>query len=76
MMKTHSDSLPLITLNIGALISDFLQLTKFRLAVSVVFSSVAGYLLAADQIQIQVLLGLFFWGVCYGRSFKCLQSMD
>tara|TARA_X000000950_G_C13845194_1_gene632006 strand:- start:638 stop:1549 length:912 start_codon:yes stop_codon:yes gene_type:complete len=62
MMKTHSDSLPLITLNIGALISDFLQLTKFRLAVSVVFSSVAGYLLAADQIQIQVLLGLFFGG--------------
>ncbi|PDH43346.1 MAG: protoheme IX farnesyltransferase [Flavobacteriales bacterium MED-G15] len=61
-MKTHSDSLPLITLNIGALISDFLQLTKFRLAVSVVFSSVAGYLLAADQIQIQVLLGLFFGG--------------
>lgn len=62
MMKTHSDSLPLITLNIGALISDFLQLTKFRLAVSVVFSSVAGYLLAADQILIQVLLGLFFGG--------------
>ena len=43
-------------------LTDFLQLTKFRLAISVVFSSLAGYLLAADKIETQVLLGLFFGG--------------
>lgn len=62
MMKTHSDSLPLYSIVIGTLVSDFFQLTKFRLAISVVFSSVAGYLLAVDKIEIQVLLGLFFGG--------------
>ena len=43
-------------------VSDFLQLTKFRLAISVVFSSVAGYLLAADQIDFSILSGLIFGG--------------
>jgi len=62
MMKTHSDSLPLISFNLVTFVSDFLQLTKFRLAISVVFSSVAGYLLAADQIEVSILLGLFFGG--------------
>ena len=62
MMKTHSDSLPLISFNFVTFVSDFLQLTKFRLATSVVFSSVAGYLLAADQIEVSILLGLFFGG--------------
>ena len=62
MMKTHSDSLPIVTFNFATLVSDFLQLTKFRLAISVVFSSVAGYLLAVDQIEVSILLGLFFGG--------------
>ena len=62
MMKTHSDSLPVLTLNFLSFFSDFLKLTKFRLAVSVVFSSVAGYLLAVDQIDMSILLGLFFGG--------------
>jgi heme o synthase len=62
MMKTHSDSLPLINFNLLTFVSDFLQLTKFRLAISVVFSSVAGYLLAVDQIQFSVLLRLFLGG--------------
>ena len=35
------------------LIDDVKQLTKMRLALSVVFSSLAGYLLASDNIQIQ-----------------------
>ncbi len=43
-------------------VCDFLQLTKFRLAISVVFSSVAGYLLAADQIDFSILSGLIFGG--------------
>ena len=62
MMKTRSDSLPVLTLNFLSFLSDFLKLTKFRLAVSVVFSSVAGYLLAVDQIDMSILLGLFFGG--------------
>tara|TARA_B100001059_G_scaffold44533_1_gene36911 strand:- start:30919 stop:31827 length:909 start_codon:yes stop_codon:yes gene_type:complete len=62
MMKTHSDSLPIVTFSFVTFVSDFLQLTKFRLAVSVVFSSVASYLLAVDQIEISILLGLFFGG--------------
>ena len=62
MMKTHSDSLPVIVFNPVSFLSDFLQLTKFRLAISVVFSSVAGYLLAVDQIETSILLGLCFGG--------------
>lgn len=62
MMKTHSDHLPLTTFSFVTFFSDFLQLTKFRLAISVVFSSVAGYLLAVDQVEISILLGLFFGG--------------
>ena len=62
MMKTHSDSLPLTSYNLVTFISDFLQLTKFRLAISVVFSSIAGYLLAVEQIEVSILLGLFLGG--------------
>ena len=62
MMKFYSNSLPVTSFNMGLIITDFLQLTKFRLAISVVFSSLAGYLLAADKIETQVLLGLFFGG--------------
>ena len=61
-MKFYSNSLPVTSFNMGLIITDFLQLTKFRLAISVVFSSLAGYLLAADKIETQVLLGLFFGG--------------
>jgi len=62
MMKTHSDTLPTTTFNLVTFVSDFLQLIKFRLAISVVFSSLAGYLLAVDKIQISILLSLFFGG--------------
>ena len=62
MMKFYSNSLSVTSFNIGLIITDFLQLTKFRLAISVVFSSLAGYLLAADKIETQFLFGLFFGG--------------
>lgn len=42
--------------------SDFKQLTKVGLSLSVVFSSLAGYLLAADQIDYVVLLMLAIGG--------------
>lgn len=45
-------------------IADFKEITKVRLAVSVVFSSLAGYLLAPGQIDIVALLLLAFGGYC------------
>ncbi len=46
------------------LFSDFKEITKARLAISVVFSSIAGYFLGAYEIQwVQVLL-LAFGGYC------------
>ena len=43
---------------------DLKQLTKMGLSLSVVFSSVAGYLLAADQIDFKILLLLAVGGYC------------
>ena len=62
MMKTLSNSSPLLSFNFVTFINDFLQLTKFRLAISVVFSSIAGYLLAVDHIDSSILMGLLFGG--------------
>ena len=62
MIKFHLNSLTASSLNISQTINDFSQLTKLRLSTSVVFSSLAGYLLASDKLETQVLLGLFFGG--------------
>ena len=62
MIKFHLNSLTASSLNISQTINDFFQLTKLRLSTSVVFSSLAGYLLASDKLETQVLLGLFFGG--------------
>lgn len=43
---------------------DIKQLTKFGLSLSVVFSSIAGYLLAAEVIDYQILLLLSIGGYC------------
>lgn len=45
-------------------LNDFKQLTKFGLSLSVVFSSLAGYLLAVDTINYQTLLVLVIGGYC------------
>ncbi len=47
---------------ITAVIDDLKQLTKFGLSISVVFSAIAGYLLAADTIRIITLLLLAIGG--------------
>lgn len=44
--------------------SDFKQLTKIGLTVSVLISSVAGYFLAAEKINFNTLLLLIFGGFC------------
>ena len=44
--------------------SDLKELTKVRLAVSVVFSSIAGYFLGAYELQLNPILLLAFGGYC------------
>ena len=48
--------------SMNTLLSDLKQLTKVGLSLSVVFSSVAGYLLAVDAINFTTLLLLAFGG--------------
>ncbi|WP_100614133.1 heme o synthase [Confluentibacter citreus] len=45
-----------------SVISDFKEITKMRLAISVVFSSLAGYLLGVDVVDFKVLVLLAFGG--------------
>lgn len=47
-----------------SLISDLKEITKMRLAVSVVFSSVAGYFLGADSVDFVTVLMLAIGGYC------------
>ena len=57
----------------------FFSLTKARLALSVVFSSVAGYLLAVDQIVPIDLLYLVLGGYCIvgaSNSFNQIIEKD
>ncbi|MEZ2415962.1 heme o synthase [Muriicola sp. E247] len=54
-VKTHSWTLTF---------SDFKEITKARLALSVVFSSVAGYFLGADQVEWTSVLMLAVGGYC------------
>ena len=48
--------------NFSAVFSDFKQLTKVGLSLSVVFSSLAGYLLAVEEIKISILILLAIGG--------------
>ncbi|WP_298473620.1 heme o synthase [uncultured Maribacter sp.] len=48
----------------GLLFADFKEITKARLAVSVVFSSIAGYLLGATEIDFWAIILLAFGGYC------------
>ena len=47
-----------------SVLSDFKEITKVRLAVSVVFSTVAGYFLGADSIDFVTVLLLGLGGYC------------
>ncbi len=51
-------------LTIASAVSSFKEITKIRLAVSVVFSSLAGYLLGADVVDVKTLLLLAIGGYC------------
>jgi len=47
-----------------SILSDFKQITKFGLSLSVVFSSVAGYLLAVENVNYKTLVLLAIGGYC------------
>jgi protoheme IX farnesyltransferase len=49
-------------LSVASVITDFKEITKIRLSVSVVFSSIAGYLLGADTVEVYTLILLAFGG--------------
>ncbi len=61
-MKTALNSVKSNSLT--AVFTDFKEITKARLAISVVFSSIAGYLLGAYEIELISLLLLGFGGYC------------
>lgn len=50
------------SLSTPSIISDFKEITKMRLALSVVFSSLAGYLLGVDTVDFKTLILLAFGG--------------
>jgi protoheme IX farnesyltransferase len=50
------------SVSVASVISDFKEITKIRLSVSVVFSSIAGYLLGVETVDIYTLLLLAFGG--------------
>ncbi|WP_165805945.1 heme o synthase [Marixanthomonas spongiae] len=58
MTQTQTQSVP------QTLVRNFTEITKFRLSVSVVFSSVAGYLLGAETVDYYILLLLCVGGYC------------
>lgn len=52
------------TKTFSLIFSDFKEITKARLAISVVFSSIAGYFLGAEQLSLNAILLLAFGGYC------------
>lgn len=59
---SETSNLSVKKLNFSAVFTDFKQLTKVGLSLSVVFSSLAGYLLAVEKIQLITLLMLAIGG--------------
>jgi len=50
--------------SLSVIFSDFKEITKAKLAISVVFSSIAGYFLGAYEVEITSILLLTFGGYC------------
>ena len=50
------------SITVTSIISDFKEITKMRLSLSVVFSSIAGYLLGTQQVEVYTLILLAFGG--------------
>lgn len=61
-MKSATGTVENTSLNL--VLADFKEITKMRLAISVVFSSIAGYFLGAYELQWSAILLLAFGGYC------------
>ena len=71
MTVTQTQELPI------SWVKNFTEITKLRLSVSVVFSSVAGYLLGATKVDFMILLLLCIGGYCMvGASNVYNQVME
>ncbi|HAH34885.1 MAG TPA: protoheme IX farnesyltransferase [Flavobacteriaceae bacterium] len=71
MSVTQTQELPI------SWVKNFTEITKLRLSVSVVFSSVAGYLLGATKVDFMILLLLCIGGYCMvGASNVYNQVME
>ena len=71
MSVTRTQELPI------SWVKNFTEITKLRLSVSVVFSSVAGYLLGATKVDFMILLLLCIGGYCMvGASNVYNQVME
>ncbi|MDP5230610.1 MAG: heme o synthase [Cellulophaga sp.] len=61
-MKTAVSSVKEVSLSL--IFADFKEITKARLSISVVFSAIAGYLLATPEVKLYPILLLAFGGYC------------
>jgi protoheme IX farnesyltransferase len=50
------------SVSVASMISDFKEITKIRLSISVVFSSIAGYLIGVESVEFKTLVLLAFGG--------------
>ena len=74
--KTEIDS---VNHTFKSTLKDFFELTKARLAISVVFSSIAGYLIAAETYDTSIVLLLVIGGYCMvgaSNSFNQIIEKD
>ena len=55
---------------------DFFEITKARLSISVVFSSITGYLLAAETLDTLHILYLFLGGFCMVGASNTLNYVN
>ena len=54
---------------------DFFEITKSRLSISVVFSSITGYLLATEAVDILHIFYLFLGGFCMVGASNALNQV-
>ena len=64
-----------LTNSAKTIISDFLELTKARLAISVVFSALAGYLIAVSDINVNIIFLLVTGGFCMVGSSNIFNQI-
>ena len=65
----------ILTNSLKTSVLDFFELTKARLAISVVFSALAGYLIAVDEINSSIIFLLVIGGYCMVGSSNIFNQI-